>query len=49
MREETIQEMLDENTEWTQFYEEKLTVLRDRRAIIENIVKLNKLNQIKLK
>jgi len=49
MREETIQEMLDENTEWTQFYEEKLTALRDRRAIIENMVKLHKLNQNKLK
>lgn len=49
MREETIQEMLDENTEWTQFYEKKLTALRERRAIIKNMVKLHKLSQNKLK
>jgi len=45
----TINDMLKENQDWIEFYEDKLKTLRDRRAIIENMNKLYKLNRNKIK
>ena len=45
----TINKMLEENQEWIDFHNEKLSELRDRRVVLENLVKLNHLNKNKLK